>query len=150
MNCIIITTNMTRVVLLRFLVIRMELDWRKGRIKIWIVEVVIGVAGGDAALVVAGRVVPVLELLPVHGVLLLALLLGVQGGGVPGDVGVAGVWGVAAAHAGHAHTDLGPGAPHRQAVHAVVVVCVTRLAGRHWEEIIDKFASNVPVSSHLT
>ena len=63
--------------------------------------------------------------------LLLALLLGLERGGVAGDVGVAGVGRVAGGDGGHAHRDLGPRAPHRQAVHAVVVVSVTRLARRN-------------------
>ena len=63
--------------------------------------------------------------------LLLALLLGLQGGGVPGDVGVAGVGRVARGDRGHGHRDLGPGAAHREAVYRVVIVCVTRLAGRN-------------------
>ena len=60
---------------------------------------------------------PELELFPVDRVLLLALLLGHQGRRVPGDVGVAGVGGVARGDRGHGHRDLGPGAPHRQTVH---------------------------------
>ena len=63
--------------------------------------------------------------------LLLALLLGHQGGGVPGDVGVAGVGRVARGDGGHGHRDLGPGAAHRETVHTVVVVSVTCLTGRN-------------------
>ena len=47
---------------------------------------------------------------------------------MPGDVGVAGVGRVARGDRGHGHRDLGPGAAHREAVHRVVIVCVTRLA----------------------
>ena len=72
---------------------------------------------------------PELKLFPVDGVLLLTLLLGLKGCGVPGDVGVAGVRSVARGDRGHRHRDLGPGAAHREAVHRVVIVCVTRLAG---------------------
>ena len=50
---------------------------------------------------------------------------------MPGDVGVAGVRRVARGDRGHGHRDLGPGAAHREAVHRVVIVCVTRLAGRN-------------------
>ena len=112
-----------------FLVFRMELDRGKGRIKIWIVEVVVGVAGRDTLLVVGRGVLPVLQLLPVDGVLLLPLLLSLQCSRVSGDVGITGVRSVTTAHTGHAHADLGPGAAHRQTVHTVVVVRVTRLAG---------------------
>ena len=117
--------------MLRFLIIRMELDWRKGSIKVWIVEIVVGVGGGDTLLVGVGGVLSVLQLLSVDGVLLLALLLSLKGCGVPGNVGVAGVGGVAAADTGDADTDLGPGATHWEAVDTVVVVCVTGLARRH-------------------
>ena len=68
--------------------------------------------------------------------LLLALLLGLERGGVAGDVGVAGVGRVAGGDGGHAHRDLGPRAPHRQAVHRVVVVSVTGLARRNCREQI--------------
>ena len=121
---------MTRLGLL-FLVFRLELDWRKGRIKIWIVEVVVGVAGRDTLLVVGRGILSVLELFPVDGVLLLSLLLSLQGSRVSGDVGITGVRSVATAHTGHAHTDLGPGAAHGQTVNTVVVVRVTCLARWH-------------------
>ena len=120
-------------------------------VQLWIVEVVL--VGGDALLGVAGRVLAAeLQLLAVHGVLLPALLLGLQRRRVTRDVRVAeekiiigiikfaaavswcvlyvpGVRGVARADRGHGHGDLGPGGAHRQAVHGVVVVRVARLAG---------------------
>ena len=74
---------------------------------------------------------PELKLFPVDGVLLLTLLLGLKGGGVPGDVGVAGVRSVARGDRGHGHRDLGPGAAHRQTVDTVVIVSVTGLTGRN-------------------
>ena len=66
--------------------------------------------------------------------LLLTLLLGHEGGRVPGDVGVAGVGRVARGDGGHGHRDLGPGAAHRETVHTVVVVSVTRLARRNCQD----------------
>lgn len=127
------------------------LDWGEGDgVQLWIVEVVL--VGGDALLGVAGRVLAAeLQLLAVHGVLLPALLLGLQRRRVTRNVRVAeekkyigminfdaavswcvlcvpGVRGVARADRGHGHGDLGPGGAHRQAVHGVVVVRVARLA----------------------
>ena len=151
-DVVVVTVVVTRIVSLCLLLLDRRhrgMNRRKGGIQIWVVEVIF--IGADTLLCVSWRVLPAkdnsytrcrsfyhclyylpeLKLFPVDGVLLLALLLGHQGGGVPGDVGVAGVGRVARGDGGHGHRDLGPRAAHRETVHTVVVVSVTCLTGRN-------------------
>lgn len=109
---------------------------RHGRERVHVrvaVAAAVSLCGRDGQLSVAGSRLPVLtlKLLAVLRVLLLARLLRVERRGQPGDVRVARLGGVAAGNTLSGKFSFGERRRHGKRVHGVVVIRVTRVAGRN-------------------